>query len=304
MTYTSPAPMTLPPPAAADLSAADSVRRATASSQPPRVARFGAVTYLNSKPLIEGLADDLQPASLTLDYPSHLAADLAAGRLDVALVPSFSALAGLCDGSASLLSNACVAARGPVRSVQLLCRKAPGEIRTLALDDGSRTSAALARILLMQQYGVVPETQPFPLATSTRACDTDAVLMIGDRAMHPPADDDSFTHRIDLGEAWKRWTGLPFVFAVWAARSGSDAPDSGVPARWATLLETARDRGVAALDTIAEREAAGVHVSESEAAAYLRHNLHFTLGPAERQGLLLFAELAHECGLLGCVPEV
>ena len=270
-----------------------------AAGRPRPVERpqFGAVTYLNSKPLIEDLADLIAPAALSQDYPSHLARDLADQRLDVALVPSFSALRGLVDGSAWLLSDACVASRGPVRSVKLLCRCHPGEVRTLALDAGSRTSQALVQIILQEHYGAQPRLQPFPLETATRDCDADAILMIGDRAMTPPPG-DRFVDVLDLGEVWTRWTGLPFVFAVWATRHAE------VPAEWAEALATARDRGLARIDAIAEREAAALHLTDADAAGYLRNNLHFTLGSAERAGLALFAELATECGLLPAAPAV
>ena len=260
--------------------------------------RFGAVTYLNSKPLIEGLATEIAPSTLTLDYPSRLAADLASGELDVALVPSFSALQGLVRGDSYLISDACVAARGPVRSVKLLCRRRPGDVRTLALDEGSRTSATLARLILRERYGVDPRTQPFGLDSQTTECDADAILMIGDRAMHPPPDAAGFVETHDLGELWKDWTGLPFVFAVWATRLRHAGWHI-----WGPLYD-ARDRGVAAIDAIAEREAAGVGVTPDDAAHYLRRNLHFTLGPAERSGLELFAELLAESGLLPSVPSL
>lgn len=261
-------------------------------------ARFGAVTYLNSKPLIEDLAELIAPAPLTLDYPSHLAADLAAGQLEVALVPSFSALQSLVAGRGRLLSDACVAARGPVRSVKLLCRRRPGEIRTLALDEGSRTSAALAQLVLRERFGVTPQLQPFGLKSHTADCDADAIVMIGDRAMFPPADASGFVETHDLGALWKTWTGLPFVFAVWATRL------EAVPAEWVSALETARNRGVARIDAIAEREADATGVTASDGAGYLRHNLHFTLGPAERAGLELFAELAAAAGLLPHAPPL
>lgn len=286
------------PPSSVAATVASPAQRAEASSPPTaRLARFGAVTYLNSKPLIEDLATRLAPASLSLDYPSHLAGDLAAGRLDVALVPSFSALRGLVERRAWLLSDACVAAHGPVRSVKLLCRTDPGDIRTLALDEGSRTSATLAQVLLRLQYGTRPATQPFGLESRVEDCSADAILMIGDRAMHSPTG-ERFAHELDLGAEWVCWTGLPFVFAVWASRH------EHVPAGWASDLEQARDRGVVRIGAIAEREAAGVGVAVDEAASYLRQNLHFTLGPAEREGLALFAELAAECGFLAQVPPL
>ena len=179
--------------------------------------RIGAVNYLNSKPLIEGLAELLPEAELTLDYPSRLADDLEAGRLDVALVPSIEVLR---HADYEVVSDACVATHGPVMSVKLYSRVPFGEIRTLALDAGSRTSVALARIMLAERFGVVPRLEPLPFERSVASTATDAVLLIGDRAMHAPAE--RFAATWDLGEEWLRWTGLPFVFAVWAAKGGTD----------------------------------------------------------------------------------
>src|SRR5579872_1722515 len=136
-----------------------------------RPLRIGAVNYLNSKPLIEGLAELALQAELVLDYPSRLADRLSAGRLDVALVPS---IACLLEPNYEVVSDACVAARGPVLSVKLYFRKPPRAVRRLALDAGSRTSATLARILLAERCGVLPELEPLPLDRSAAGTDADA----------------------------------------------------------------------------------------------------------------------------------
>ena len=151
----------------------------------------GAVSYLNSKPLIEGLAERLDD-ELLLDYPSRLAARLAAGQLGVALVPAIEVLKS--QGEYEIVSDACVAARGPVRSVKVYFRVPPGEVKSLALDEGSRTSAVLARVLLRQRYAVEPVTEPLPLGWDVSRSAADAILLIGDRAMFPArqADDAGF----------------------------------------------------------------------------------------------------------------
>ncbi|HID21793.1 MAG TPA: hypothetical protein EYP14_05260, partial [Planctomycetaceae bacterium] len=113
--------------------------------------RIGAVTYLNAKPLIEGLDETDARYQLVLDYPSRLAESLADGRLDVGLVPSVECFR---NPDCRIVSDACVACFGPARSVKLYSRVPPSRIRTLALDDGSRTSAALARVFLAERYGV------------------------------------------------------------------------------------------------------------------------------------------------------
>jgi chorismate dehydratase len=248
--------------------------------------RIGAVTYLNSKPLIEGLGELLPEAELTLDYPSRLADDLEAGRLDVALVPSIEVLR---HADYEIVSDACVATRGPVMSVKLYSRVPLGKIQSLALDAGSRTSAALARIMLQERFGVSPRMEPLPFERSLSSTGTDAVLLIGDRAMHVP--EEPFTATWDLGEEWLRWTGLPFVFAVWAAKGSTELG----PVE--ETLGTARDLGLERVAEIARREAPRLEIAEATAYDYLTKNLHFRLGPAERSGLRLFSELSARLGL-------
>ncbi len=250
--------------------------------------RIGAVSYLNSKPLVEGLADLAPHAEVLLDYPSRLADDLDRGRLDVALIPSVECLGR---DDYLIVSDACVATHGPVMSVKLYSRKPLGEVRTLALDEGSRTSAALVRVMLAERYGVRPELRPLPRQSSVVESDADAVLLIGDRAMHEPAE--RFEVTWDLGEEWLAWTGLPFVFAMWAARESVDVNGT------AAALSSARDLGYERIPQIAGREASALGLSTEHAERYLTDNLHFELGSAERNGLRLFHELAAQNGLVG-----
>jgi chorismate dehydratase len=261
-------------------------RKSIRTSAATQRLRIGAVSYLNSKPLIEGLSMLAPEADLLLQVPSRLADELAAGLLDVALIPSVEALS---DPDYEIVSDACVAARGPVMSVKLYFRVPPGEVRSLALDEGSRTSAALSRILLAERFGVEPRPVPFPLGSATTDVSADAVLMIGDRAMHAPGE--RFVAEWDLGNEWYRWTGLPFVFAMWVTREGVEL---GAVEQ---ALSAARDLGVSRIDAIAAREAPGLRLTNDVAARYLRHNLHFCMGSAERHGLKLFHRLAARLGL-------
>jgi chorismate dehydratase len=251
--------------------------------------KIGAVNYLNSKPLIEGLPELLAPmADLRLDYPSRLADDLTQGRLDVALIPSIEYFRGQ---NYEVISDACVAAHGPVLSVKLYSRVPWGQIRSLALDEGSRTSATLARIMLAERHGVFPKLQPLPLDYRTQDSDADAILLIGDRAILPPAE--SFSQTWDLGEEWFEWTGLPFVFAMWVA--SDRLPDSAEDHRLADVEEAlgrSRDLGIERLDGIARREAPLLGLSLPTTISYLSENLQYHLGSAERNGLKLFYELA------------
>ncbi len=246
-----------------------------------RFPRVGAVSYLNSKPLIEGLENVLPAGNLRLDYPSRLADDLSAGRLDVALIPS---VEYFYRDDYKILSDACVATHGPVLSVKLYTRVPWGDIRTLALDEGSRTSAALSRVLLAERYGVEPALFPLPMSQSMAETDCDAILLIGDRAIHPPAED--FADTWDLGEEWVNWTGFPFVFAMWVSSTTVDS------SQIEPLLNQARDNGLQNLGKIAKREAEQLDLEEETALTYLKKNLHFKMGSAEQRGLELFRELA------------
>lgn len=258
--------------------------------------RVGAVNYLNTKPLIYNLAELAPNAELTLDLPSRLADDLAAARLDVALIPCIEFFR---DPAYSIVSDACIACRGPVYSVKLFSRTPIERIETLALDEGSRTSVALVRILLKERFGVEPQLEPLPIGASAADANTDAVLLIGDRAMRSPGG--PFAAVWDLGDEWCRWAELPFVFAMWTARAGVELGDLG------EALSAARDAGLAHLDEIAAIEAAPLGLSRPECARYLRDNLYFHLGPRELRGLDLFYRHAQKLGLapagveLGCV---
>jgi chorismate dehydratase len=248
--------------------------------------RLGAVSYLNTKPLVYGLEHLAPQAELVFDVPSRLAEQLAAGQLDVALIPSVEFFQ---DPGYTIVSDACIGCRGPVLSVKLFSRVAPPEIRTLALDEGSRTSVALIRILLKERFNLEPHLVPLPIGALPDDVSADATLLIGDRAMRSPGG--PFVEVWDLGDEWCRWAELPFVFAMWTARAGADL--GGIE----TALSEARDLGLEHLSEIADKEAAPLGLSRPECVAYLRDNLHFSLGPAELRGLELFYRLALKMNL-------
>ncbi len=250
--------------------------------------RIGAVSYLNTKPLVYGLAELAPQHELVFDLPSRLADDLAVGRLDVALIPSVEYFQ---NPAYTIVSDACIACRGPVRSVKLLSRVPLEDIHTLALDEGSRTSVALVRILLRERFGLSPVLTPFPIDAAPESIAADALLMIGDRAMHPPAG--QLVAEWDLGDVWCRWTELPFVFAMWVRGAGvSPAREDSEHAELASLLCQARDNGVTNHESIAAEEHARVGLSYDDCLTYLRDHLHFYFGPRELAGLNLFRRLS------------
>jgi chorismate dehydratase len=258
-----------------------------AAVEPPAAIRIGAVSYLNSRPLLHTLQARLPKAEVVLDLPSRLADQLAEGRLDVALVPSIEYFRR---PDCSIVSDACIACDGPVRSVRLYSRRPVDRIGTLALDEGSRTSAALVQILLAERHAVRPRLEQLPIGATVDETAADAVMLIGDRGMLCPDGDFEFVW--DLGAEWSQWTGLPFVFAMWIARPGVASPELD------GQLAAARDDGLQRLPEIAQQYGAPLGIAAQECLVYLRDHLQFRLGPRQRQGLQRFYDLAQHYGLL------
>jgi chorismate dehydratase len=248
--------------------------------------RVGAVNYLNTKPLIHELDRIVPEAELVLDVPSRLAASLAQGDVDVALIPVIEYFRA---GRYTIVPDIAIASRGPVLSVTLFSRLPWPEIRRVALDEGSRSSAVLTQIVLRKRYGTRPEVVPLGLADMAESVDADAVLLIGDRAMR--ACLPGFRYAFDLGQEWFDWTGLPFVYAVWAARE--DVEIGPV----AAALSEAKRRGCAQTGVIAQREAPLLGLDAGFCRRYLSNIIHFDLGAREQAGLHHYYMLACELGL-------
>ena len=259
----------------------------TTSSQNRRRIQVGAVNYLNSKPLIERLLDFAPDIDLHLDFPSRLADGLHNGQYDVALIPSIEVVQ---EPGFEIVSDACVATRGEVYSVKLFSRVPVTQIQKLALDEGSRTSAVLVQILLSKICGITPELESLSLGSSIEDSTADAILMIGDRAMH--SQSELFEEIWDLGAKWKELTKLPFVFAVWAARR--ERPLANLD----SAFSMSRDAGLTNLSAIAEQEAVKLGIPMEMASEYLHENLHFQLGAEERRGFELFVKYAQEQHLI------
>jgi chorismate dehydratase len=252
--------------------------------------RVGAVSYLNAKPLYYRLAERASGIELSMDLPSRLASRLASGDLDVALIPSVEYLRGASSGY-EILPGFAIAANGPVRSVKLFSRVPLDRIDRLALDEGSRTSQVLARVWLEAKFGVRPaRLEPLPMGVSALESTADAVLVIGDRAMKVP--DSPFHTTVDLAEAWKSLTGLPFVFALWVVRPGVDLGD--LP----ETLAACRADGLANADELSRIHGPGLGLDFDVAYEYLTRVLSYDLGEPELAGLQRFAGMAAEMGLV------
>lgn len=252
--------------------------------------RVGAVTYLNAKPLVERLADDPR-IDLSFDLPSRLADQMARDELDVGLIP----VVELFRGGYDHVPDIAIAARGPVLSVTLFSRVPWDRIASVSLDEGSRTSSALAQILLRKKYQRSPRLEQLPIDVAADDTSTDAVLLIGDRAMK--ACLPGYPYAYDLGQEWADWTGLPMVFAVWAVRPGIELGEVE------ESFHRAKRLGLDRAGAIAAREAPGLGLDAGYCRRYLDTIITYDLGPKEREGMDRFRDLAGEFNLVPAIDR-
>lgn len=244
--------------------------------------RVCAVSYLNTVPLVWGMLHGEQRGLFDLSFavPSECADRLEDGSADIGIVP----VVELPRLGLEVIRGAGIACRGPVRSILLVSRKPLRQIRTLAADQGSRTSVALARILLAEIYGATPEVLSMAPVLDSMLAAADAAVLIGDAALRVDVD-RSPLEVWDLGGAWVELTGKPMVFAVWAGRSA-------VAAALAGAFAASCRYGLERLEEIIELESARRRLPSELVRTYLTRHIVFELGQNEYDGLELFLERA------------
>ena len=252
----------------------------------PDSVRVGSVPYLNAKPLTRFIS-----SPIALVEPSQLAADLRAGKLDVALVPIMEVLESPAD-TYRVVDKIAIGSEREVFSVYLNYSVPLAKIKTVALDPASKTSVELARLVLEKFHRLKPRY----VSTDEPA---DAQLLIGDPAIaHRQAHPEQ--NYLDLATAWREYTGLPFVFAVWAMRTSakkawpldlSRLMSGSVP----DLLRKAGKQGLAWRDAMArtpfERK-------------YLKEHLCYDLGAKQKKAITLFAEMLAQSGRIKSTPKL
>jgi chorismate dehydratase len=242
--------------------------------------RLGRIAYVNMAPVFYRLDADVEEV---VGVPTTLNRQLIAGELDVAPISSIEYARNA--DRLRLLPRLCVSSEGAVESIQLISKTPLDRIRTLAVTPESATSVVLTKVLL-------PDAEHVPLGE-----DAEAKLLIGDAALRSAFEDPTPHH--DLGRLWLERTGLPMVFAVWAAPEPVH-PDLGE-------LEDALVASLRAARAEPERLAFDSAERYGYPAGFLARyfeKLRYRFGPRERAGLLTFLELARDVGELDEVPEL
>jgi chorismate dehydratase len=255
--------------------------------------RLGAVSYLNTRPHVYGLLDH-PDFEVRFDVPSRCAELLEANEIDLGLIPSFEyarrQTLGLRD-EYFIVPRIAIASTHAVDSVAMFTRKPIGDIRSIALDTSSRTSANLLRLLCAAWFKIEPAFINAPPDLDRMLADADAALLIGDPALFTDAEALGLT-KIDLGSTWREMTGLPFVWAFWAGRLDAAPPDV------CRALAEARDRGVLAIDRIAADYAPGDPARAAKVARYLKESIAYDLEGQFESGLRRYYALLAQHGLI------
>lgn len=252
--------------------------------------RIAASSYLNTAPLIWSFIHGSQRAAVELftdKAPARCAEMLARDEVDAALVPviEYQRIADVV-----LVPDVCVGARTAVRSVVLVTRRNNlKKIERVALDNSSRTSATLLKIIFREFLRVEPEWKSASPDLKSMLMGADAALIIGDPAMKVPPNE---FHVFDLASLWREFTGFGFVFAMWMARKNSVFVARQID------FAAARDEGWANLDAIADSYAVQIGLSEAEIKNYLTENIVFQVNEEMRKGLQLYFKLAQEHNLI------
>jgi chorismate dehydratase len=246
--------------------------------------RIGSVPYLNEKPLTRWFkhTDEGRGSGIEVVYavPSTLASMLASGEIAAALVSSFEYLR---TPGYRIVPRVSISGQDEILSVRAFARLPWRQVQSVALDMSSLTSTALLKILLADHYNAYPDFINQPPDLDAMLAVADAALLIGDPGMLANAD-GLFT--LDLGDAWRRLTGLPFVYACWIGDEKALTP------LLIESLQTAKEWGLTQVDAIAEEEAARLQCPVALCRRYLTEVMDYDLGEEELAGLDEFASRA------------
>ncbi len=284
--------------------------RTPLSSQTP--IRIAAVRYLNTLPLIEGL-EKVDSVRIVPTVPSRIADMLLNDEADIGLasiVDIASKKSSLAPNGLTLLPVGCIGCDGPTLTVRLLSTVPVDQIKELHADTDSHTSVILARLILRNVYNCIPQIRDFdvrerielslankrPIPADLESSWPAALLMIGDKVVtdSPPAG--RYPHELDLGEAWKKWTGLAFTYAAWACRTGEETTKRICTA--AMLLERQRLHNATRGEWLAKVRGERHRWPEELASKYLLNLLRFDFDERQRAGAERFIAEAHQAGLL------
>jgi chorismate dehydratase len=258
-----------------------------------RLINVGVVNFLNAVPLIQGVSS-VEGFALVPRVPSALITCLESGEVDVALASSIDYQRSSTE--LGILPVGVLSSDGDSLTVQLCSRVPFEDVTKVHCDADSHTSIALLQIILKDMFGIVPELISTEIH-SLHACNAewpDTVLIIGDKVVTSNCSKE-YEYRLDLGQAWKKQTGLPFVFATWFARS--DIEQSKIN-RTSMLLLRQLKFNQHRIEQIVSLASSSRGWNTSHALEYVTKHINYRFTDAHKDSLELFYSKAYACGVL------
>ncbi len=276
--------------------------------------RVSIVQYLNTAPLVWGFTNGPLAGKYDLSFtvPSQCAEALRTGAADIAIIPAieYQRISGLV-----VLPDLSIASQNRVRSLLIVSKKPIEQVRSIALDRSSRSTQALTRILAARHWKIDPEYFETDPALRVMLEKADAAMLIGDpalrisiaieksstvspqgRAVCQPATlgiaSAEIFHIYDVVGEWRKFSSLPAVMAVWAARPEAVTPDV------LSDFETSRRFGLAQISAISLEASRELDLPQPALESYLKHNIDFSLGEENRRGLERYFQEAERLGLI------
>lgn len=242
--------------------------------------RISAVSYLNSLPFVYGLqhSELKNECDIALDIPSVCAEKLITGKVDIGLIP-VAAIPQV--NNAQIISDFCIGADGEVKTVCLYSEVPLHEIKTILLDYQSRTSVMLVKILAKEYWKISPEFIAATKGFENNIKGTIAAVVIGDRTFGLEKK-----HTYDLAEEWKKFTGLPFVFACWVA-------NKNLPKEFISVFNTALKSGLNNIEKTLN-EFSHPYINNETAKKYLKENISYIFDKEKKKAMELFNQLAEK----------
>lgn len=278
--------------------------------------RISIVQYLNTAPLVRGFTHGPLAGKYELSFtvPSQCAEALRSGAADIAIIPAieYQRIAGL-----AILPDIAIASQNRVRSLLIISKKPINQVQSIALDRSSRSTQALTRILAARHWKIAPQFVEAEPDLRSMLATADAAMIIGDPALRisiaveknsavgPDGrcicqaatlgiSGPEIFHLYDVVGEWRKFSSLPAVMAVWAARREILTPE--IVADFAT----SRDYGLLSIGDISADAARELELPQRQLESYLRHNIDFHLGEENRRGLERYF---HEAADLGLIPK-
>ncbi|QDU33676.1 Chorismate dehydratase [Poriferisphaera corsica] len=266
---------------------------ATKEEMSAQICRVGCVSYLNSKPLIEGL-EDITGVGVSYRVPADLIEELEEDKVDIALCPVIDYFRSQED--LVMVPSSGIGCAGQTLTVRLFSRVPIPEITEVYADTESHTSVALLKVILQKTFHIKPKLVSYIAkdrkADGKDAIDPEAMLLIGDKVVNDAPCGCAYKHQLDLGQAWWEMTGKPFVFALWMTKKNKSLGQLPL------ILSEIQIKNSGRIKELAEKYAEPHGWPMDWAERYLGEILKYPIGQKELEGIKMFAEYAHELGLI------